>query len=578
MMVGLAFTPDGKGLISWGGRSLPDAWVNKASVWDTATGKIAQILNANTGLVYIAIAPDGKTVALGTLENTIQIWDMVTGRKLFADEEGPKSAITSLDYPLDGKTLASAGDGPVFLWDASSWKRSGVVPGNAHTVSFSPDGKQLAVVGDSMVRSWDMVAGQEAGVLTLPQAPRWRSISACYSSDGRKLFTLEGIPKRPAGETFVRHWDVATAKEERVWVFPCPPYPRALTPDGKTVVGTTIDPRLISIYHVESRRHRLMGGELLPGDRGIALSVSPDGRVLASGESNDDSAVRLWEVMTGKEMFVMNGHLGALTGIESPTTAVAWSVDGRLLASGDGRAYRTHPMVTQTIRVWDTATGKEWACFGGFKTDVTALAFSKDCKQLSAGLRDGTILIFDTSKLTSDSIPASSLDKKELESCWADLLGDDADKAHRAIGSLVAAPKQSVPFLLGRLKPIVVADRRIQQWIADLDSATFATRQAAVKQLEKLGDRALGPLKKALNGNVGLEARRRLEQILNNMSDMPGPETVRTVRAIMVLERIGTPEARAVLESLTRGAHGARETEEAKASLERLAWRESRVR
>ena len=60
-------------------------------------------------------------------------------------------------------------------------------------------------------------------------------------------------------------------------------------------------------------------------------------------------------------------------------------------------------------------------------------------------------------------------------------------------------------------------------------------------------------------------------------SDAPSPETIRTIRAMMVLERIRTPEAKNALEMLAKGAPGARETEEAKASLERLTRRTPRI-
>ena len=63
---------------------------------------------------------------------------------------------------------------------------------------------------------------------------------------------------------------------------------------------------------------------------------------------------------------------------------------------------------------------------------------------------------------------------------------------------------------------------------------------------------------------------------MNNLSDVLPPETMRTIRAIMVLERIGSPEAQGVLETLARGAPGARETEEAKASVQNLARRSYR--
>jgi hypothetical protein len=114
---------------------------------------------------------------------------------------------------------------------------------------------------------------------------------------------------------------------------------------------------------------------------------------------------------------------------------------------------------------------------------------------------------------------------------------------------------------------------KIARWIADLDSDQFAVRQAAAKELENVGPRVEPPIQKALQGKIALETRRRLEQVVKNLPDIPDPDTARAIRAIMVLERIGSTEARRVLESLARGAPGARETEEAKASLIRLAQR-----
>jgi hypothetical protein len=67
-----------------------------------------------------------------------------------------------------------------------------------------------------------------------------------------------------------------------------------------------------------------------------------------------------------------------------------------------------------------------------------------------------------------------------------------------------------------------------------------------------------------------LEARRRLERIISSVFDAPDRETVRTLRAIMALERIGSAEARDIVARIAQGAPGARETEEASALLLRL--------
>jgi hypothetical protein len=136
---------------------------------------------------------------------------------------------------------------------------------------------------------------------------------------------------------------------------------------------------------------------------------------------------------------------------------------------------------------------------------------------------------------------------------------------------LVSATNQSVPFLRDRLKPVARADpKKIEQWIADLDSDKFADRQAAARALEKVGQQARPFLQKALKADVSLEARRRLEQILGVVSDVPA-ETVRTIRAITVLERIGSREAQSVLATLAEGriSYSGRQLDFSKSRLQR---------
>src|SRR5262249_8585325 len=148
-----------------------------------------------------------------------------------------------------------------------------------------------------------------------------------------------------------------------------------------------------------------------------------------------------------------------------------------------------------------------------------------------------------------------SMGKEGLASSWTLLAGEDPAKAHEALWALVAAPEESVAFLKARLKP--VDGGKIQKLLTDLNSAQFAARQAALKELTAGAEQALGAMRMAINQNLPLETQRRLQQIIKDLPDIPGPDTVRTIRAIMVLERIGSTEARSVLETLARGASGA---------------------
>jgi HEAT repeat protein len=160
----------------------------------------------------------------------------------------------------------------------------------------------------------------------------------------------------------------------------------------------------------------------------------------------------------------------------------------------------------------------------------------------------------------------------DLAALWSDLASDDAAKAYKAIWKLVSGAKQSVPFLAEKLKAAAgVEAQRVEQLIKALDSDKFTEREQAVTELEKLAERAEPALKKLLEGQPSPEARRRAEAILAKLGGpVTSSEQLRTLRAIEALEHIGTPEARQVLEKLATGAAGARETEDARRSVERL--------
>src|SRR5262249_32663214 len=130
-----------------------------------------------------------------------------------------------------------------------------------------------------------------------------------------------------------------------------------------------------------------------------------------------------------------------------------------------------------------------------------------------------------------------------------------------------------VPFLRERLRPVTSPDpKRLAQLLADLDSAEFAVREKATKQLEQLGELAVPAVKQALTGKPPLEARRRLGQLVETGERwMPASQPLRLLRAVEVLERIGTPDAKRFLQELAQGAPVARLTYETKVALERLA-------
>jgi hypothetical protein len=293
------------------------------------------------------------------------------------------------------------------------------------------------------------------------------------------------------------------------------------------------------------------------------VTVSPDGRRIALTGQNGQ--IFFLDGQTGEEVSRLEHTSG------SPSI-LTFSADGRMLAWVGGNDLAVHLV--------EVETGKERRAFTGHRGEVFALAFAPDDSFLVSGGLDTTALVWDlTGRVAADSPRGEPLADRELDARWAALAGADADAAFRAVQDLAASPAGSVAYLGNRLKPVVPAEGKlVAGLISDLDSDQFETRSRAARRLEELGARALGACHEALAGKLSVEVRTRLEEIVQKQLRKwrkSSGEEVRTLRALEALERAGTPEARRLLQALADGVPEARMTVEAKASLERLAGRQS---
>jgi WD40 repeat protein len=464
-------------------------------------------------VVAIAVTPDGKTLVSGSLDRTIRLWDLATGKER-ATFRGHATSILSLALAADGRTLASAGS-------------------------------------DGAIKVWDLATGKER--LTL-KTPAFGNMSVALTADG-------GVLALGGREKVVKLWDLKSARERAT--FQALMHPRvAFAPDGKTLaVGGSVLPGgqfvgTLQLWDVGTGKQRL--GPMTHGGGIRFLAFTADGRTLAS-TSLENATVKLWEVATGKER-------ATFTGLMNGGTAPAFAPDGRVLAAGgvDGG----------TVTLWDLGTGTERATLKGDANYVHAVAFTPDGRTLAvAEGPDTAIRIWDVAAVTeSTPPPAPRLLDGQLESLWADLAGADAPRAYRAIWSLTAAAPQAVPWLKERVRPVApVGPRRLARLIADLDSDLFETRESASRELERLAEVAGPALRQGLTDRLAPEPRRRVEQLLERLEGWDAfPERLRVLRAVEALELAGTSEARHVLEGLARGAPVARVTQEAAVALTRI--------
>jgi hypothetical protein len=243
------------------------------------------------------------------------------------------------------------------------------------------------------------------------------------------------------------------------------------------------------------------------------------------------------------------------------------------LLSPDGN-YLTVGGADHKVHVLDVSTGKTVRQFEGHRSDLMSLTFAPDGKSLASGSSDTTILIWKVDDLLRRRDHSSELSSRELEPLWNDLAAVDAAKAYRALATLAATPR-SVAFLGQHLRPATAADpAQVARLIGELDSQRFAMREKAVEELAKLGELAEPALRKMLATQPSLEFSRRLEALRRRLEGpVASAEALRSLRALEVLERVDTAEARELLRKLAAGTPASWLTQGAQAAIQRLAVR-----
>jgi RNA polymerase sigma factor (sigma-70 family) len=528
-----------------------------------AAKELRRVWQGTPFLRALAASADGKTAAVAS-GAVVHLIDLASGKEVFLGAGHPDSAYKTAVTP-DGKTILTASHRDLFLWDVASGRLRKRLRGHHDYINGLEliDGGTKAVTSayqDGTLRVWDLIAGTEAYRI---ESPDKANILQAVSPDGKTL-AVGG-----SGSLTVLY-DARTGKEiHRLKGHgEFNDYGAAFTPDGRMLVVWYCADNIVYLWDLATGR-KIREYTFIDGDppqpnpaRGRPVyfaAVSPDGRLIAFGSQSRFLEVR--DLASGTVLY-------RRTKLPDGVCPMTFSPDSRMLAwSG----WWNDP----TVHLVEIATGTDRRRFAGHTGRVLSLSFSADGSMLVSGSGDTTALVWDlTGKLAAGDEWGKPLPAKDVEAAWQDLIGDDAGRAFDAIRRLSAAPREPVAFLRRQLKPVAAVDAdRIARLIADLDADEFAAREKATRELEALGERAVGACRKALAGAPSAEARRRLEGLLaqaGRETGQPSGERLRVLRALEVLERAGTAEARDVLATLAHGAPGARLTEDARAALQRL--------
>ncbi len=287
----------------------------------------------------VAYSPDGKTLAVGDGPNdgtgTVTLWD-AAARKVIATLGEHERGVVALVFSPDATSLASGScDGTIRIWDLAQSTCRHELPGlsGVTELAYSPDGKLLASAGEgNIVTIWDVETGREACRLT---DLRWPVYSVSFSPDGTRLATGGGAGDgRPGARGELKIWDVAKQRvvgtldgHEKAVLAVC------FSPDGRNLASGSLD-ETIRLWDVRSMRSGLTIGGMSHCVQ--ALAYSPDGKMLA-WSGRHDGLVSLCDAATGAEVSRFVGH-------RAPVRGIAFAPDGSGMATGGD---------DRSIKLWD---------------------------------------------------------------------------------------------------------------------------------------------------------------------------------------------------------------------------------
>jgi RNA polymerase sigma factor (sigma-70 family) len=382
VVLALAFARDGKTLHC-------ASWDRAIRRWDRQTGaELEPLTGPEKGFVGAAVSADGNTLVGATVGGDLHVWDLTAGKEIRKIAVPGGKTIRHVAVAPDGRTAAIGGDDTaVRLLDLTTGAQIRVVITYQQSVScvaFSPDGKLLASASyDGAARVHEADTGKE---VCQPRSKKGAFVSLCFAPDGKTLLAGERNAFSGDGNPLLI-WDVQTGQlqrrlegaEAQLGII-------QFAPDGKTFAGGTSE-GVIHIWETATAKplHKIRAH----ADNVHALGFTADGSVLASGGS--ECGVFLWDTKSGKQLNPLAGH-------QERVTAVAVAPGGKVAAT----AAWDH-----SIRLWDVDAGQELRRFGwtpreklplGTSKAVHALMFSPDGKWLAAAGYEDKVWLWDLEK------------------------------------------------------------------------------------------------------------------------------------------------------------------------------------
>lgn len=595
-----ALSPDGKTVYLSSTFQEPRDYCIRS--WNVATGEqLAPLKGHQLWGHNVVLSPDGKYVATSSSDQTVRIWERADGKCLHVIDTG-LVVCNNLAFHPDSKSVwIMTGNWPKRYEISSGKLMTQNNPGHESSLiqmAYSLDGHILWTTSyDRTLRSWDVATGRE---LIQRRDSSLDHVDKAVISDDRTLIAFNGLKRVGLNsvDSKLQVQELATGTVKAT-------YDTSSNGNGDVIFSPQGD-QIASIGSTGTEVRSLLTNNKIclikdaQGSNCVTWTTNGD-QLIATARSHEpghmnECTTGVWDARTGQLIRTLGHDVINAMAFSPHSQTVAFACQDKKIkliefATGkdrlviddlpvraywhfaftpDGRWFATE--VDGELWVWNAYTGEKIVAFTGHENGITFFAFSPDSKSIATAGHDGTVLIWDLSSKVQKLPPVSVPSLFDAQEAWEALENRDSKAAYQAMYVLTLAPDFTVQRTKARLRAVVgLTPRHLAQLLVDLDSPQFNLREQATQELKESEDQAIPALQKLLEGKPSLELKRRAQSILDTIyNGQPSAETLLHLRAIEVLERIGSIPAQSVLETIAQGNSLSQRTKVARAALERL--------